>query len=79
MKDLIKLFILFASLYSNLLLAKNFEIPEEGIVIKNITCETPSNPSNNQDKYKLVTMLIYNKNNFGLEFDLGNKKFMKII
>ena len=22
---------------------------------------------------------IYNKNNFGLEFDLGNKKFMKII
>ena len=78
MKDLIKLFILCASFYSNLLIAKNFEIPEEGIVIKNITCETPSNPSNNQDKYKLVTMLIYNKNNFSIEskvlnFDLYDK------
>lgn len=78
MKDLIKLFILCASFYSNLLIAKNFEIPEEGIVIKNITCETPSNPSNNQDKYKLITMLIYNKNNFSIEskvlsFDLYDK------
>ena len=78
MKNLIKLFILCASFYSNLLIAKNFEIPEEGIVIKNITCETPSNPSNNQDKYKLVTMLIYNKNNFSIEskvlnFDLYDK------
>ena len=78
MKDLIKLFILCASFYSNLLIAKNFEIPEEGIVIKNITCEAPSNPSNNQDKYKLVTMLIYNKNNFSIEskvlnFDLYDK------
>ena len=78
MKNLIKVFILFASFYSNLLIAKNFEIPQEGIVIKNITCETPSNPSNNQDKYKLVTMLIYNKNNFSIEskvlnFDLYDK------
>ena len=75
MKNLIKVFILCASFYSNLLIAKNFEIPSEGIVIKNITCEAPSNPSNNQDKYKLITMLIYNKNNYPikskfLNFDL---------
>jgi hypothetical protein len=75
MKNLIKVFILCASFYSNLLIAKNFEIPEEGIVVKNITCETPSSPANNQDKYKLITMLIYNKNNYpikskALNFDL---------
>jgi hypothetical protein len=72
MKDLIKLFILCAFFYSNLLIAKNFEIPEEGIVIKNITCEAPSSPSNNQDKYKLITMLIYNKNNYPIESKVLN-------
>ena len=75
MKNLIKLFILCAFFYSNLLIAKNFEIPSEGIVIKNITCESPSSPANNQDRYKLITMLIYNKNNYPikskfLNFDL---------
>jgi len=75
MKNLIKVFILCASFYSNLLIAKNFEIPSEGIVIKNITCESPSSPANNQDRYKLITMLIYNKNNYPikskfLNFDL---------
>ena len=75
MKNLIKIFILCASFYSNLLIAKNFEIPSEGIVIKNITCESPSSPANNQDRYKLITMLIYNKNNYPikskfLNFDL---------
>ena len=78
MKDLIKLFILCAFFYSNLLIAQNYEIPEEGIVIKNITCETPSSPANNQDKYKLISMLIYNKNNLPIEskilnFDLYDK------
>ena len=75
MKNLIKVFILCASFYSNLLIAKNFEIPSEGIIIKNITCESPSSPANNQDRYKLITMLIYNKNNYPikskfLNFDL---------
>ena len=75
MKNLIKIFILCASFYSNLLIAKNFEIPSEGIIIKNITCESPSSPANNQDRYKLITMLIYNKNNYPikskfLNFDL---------
>jgi len=75
MKNLIKVFILYASFYSNLLIAKNFEIPSEGIIIKNITCESPSSPANNQDRYKLITMLIYNKNNYPikskfLNFDL---------
>jgi hypothetical protein len=78
MKNLIKLFILCAFFYSNLLIAKNYEITEEGIVIKNITCETPSSPANNQDKYKLISMLIYNKNNLPIEskilnFDLYDK------
>ena len=75
MKNLIKVFILCASFYSNLLIAKNFEIPGEGIVIKNITCEAASIPANKGDKYKLITMLIYNKNNYPikskfLNFDL---------
>jgi hypothetical protein len=78
MKNLIKLFILCAFFYSNLLIAQNYEIPEEGIVIKNITCETPSSPANNKDKYKLISMLIYNKNNLPIEskilnFDLYDK------
>ena len=78
MKNLIKLFILCAFFYSNLLIAKNYEITEEGIVIKNITCETPSSPANNKDKYKLISMLIYNKNNLPIEskilnFDLYDK------
>ena len=72
MKDLIKLFILCASFYSNLLAAKNFEIPEEGIIIKNITCEAASSPANNQDKYKLITMLIYNKNNYPIKSKILN-------
>jgi len=72
MKDLIKLFILFASLYSNLLLAKNFEIPEEGIAIKNITCETPTSSKNNTDRYKLITMLIYNKNDYQIDSKILN-------
>ena len=72
MKDLIKLFILCASFYSNLLIAKNFEIPNEGIVIKNITCEAPSSPTNNQDRYKLITMLIYNTNDYPIESKLLN-------
>ena len=72
MKDLIKLFILFASLYSNLLLAKNFEIPEEGIAIKNITCEAPTSLKNNSDRYKLITMLIYNKNNYQIDSKILN-------
>ena len=38
----------------------------------------PSSPANNQDKYKLITMLIYNKNNYAIEskilnFDLYDK------
>jgi hypothetical protein len=78
MKNLIKLFILCAFFYSNLLIAQNYEIPEEGIVIKNITCETPSSPANNKDKYKLISVLIYNKNNLPIEskilnFDLYDK------
>jgi hypothetical protein len=72
MKNLIKLFILCAFFYSNLLIAKNYEIPEEGIVIKNISCETPSSPANNQDKYKLISMLIYNKNNLPIESKILN-------
>ena len=72
MKDLIKLFILCASFYSNLLIAKNFEIPNEGIVIKNITCKAPSSPTNNQDRYKLITMLIYNTNDYPIESKLLN-------
>jgi hypothetical protein len=72
MKDLIKLFILFASLYSNLLLAKNFEIPEEGIAIKNITCETPTSSKNNTDRYKLITMLNYNTNDNPVESKILN-------
>ena len=72
MKDLIKLFILCASFYSNLLIAKNFEIPNEGIVIKNITCETASSSPNNQDKYKLITMLIYNKNDHQIKSKILN-------
>ena len=78
MKDLIKLFVLCVLFYSNLLIAKIFEIPNEGIVIKNITCEAPTNPANNEDKYKLITMIIYNKNNYPikskvLNFDLYDK------
>jgi len=78
MKNLIKIFILWASIYSSLLSAKNFEIPEEGIVIKNITCEAASSPANNKDKHKLITMLIYNTNNHPikskvLNFDLYDK------
>jgi len=72
MKDLIKLFILCASFYSNLLIAKNFEIPNEGIVIKNITCEAPTSPTNYQDRYKLITMLIYNTNDYPIESKLLN-------
>ena len=72
MKDLIKLFILFASFYSDLLIAKNFEIPNEGIVIKNITCEVPTNPKNNTDRYKLITMLIYNKNDYQIDSKILN-------
>ena len=72
MKDLIKLFILFASFYSDLLIAKNFEIPNEGIVIKNITCETPTSAKNNTDRYKLITMLIYNKNDHQIDSKILN-------
>ena len=72
MKNLIKIFILFASFYSNVLIAQNFEIPGEGIIIKNITCEAASVPANNEDKYKLITMLIYNKNNYPIESKVLN-------
>ena len=72
MKDLIKLFILCAFFYSNLLIAQNFEIPEEGIVIKNITCETASSSPSNQDKYKLITMLIYNTNDYKIKSKILN-------
>ena len=78
MKNIIKICIIWASIYSSLLSAENFEIPDEGIVIKNINCETASSSPNNQDKYKLITMLIYNKNNYPikskiLNFDLYDK------
>ena len=72
MKNLIKIIFLWTSIYSNLLSAKNFEIPKEGILIKNITCEAASSPANNEDKYKIITMLIYNKNNYPIESKVLN-------
>ena len=72
MKSLIKLFILCASFYSNLLIAENFEIPNEGIVIKNITCVAPTTAKNNTDRYKLITMLIYNTNDYPVESKILN-------
>ena len=72
MKDLIKLFVLCVLFYSNLLIAKIFEIPNEGIVIKNITCETPTTAKNNTDRYKLITMLIYNKNDYQIDSKILN-------
>jgi hypothetical protein len=72
MQKMIKVFFLVLIIYPNLLIAKNFEIPEEGIIIKNITCKNPSNPKNNQDAYKIITMLIYNKNNLPIESKILN-------
>ncbi len=75
MKNIIKIFILSISIYSNLLSAQNFEISEEGIVIKDITCEKATSDSSKEVTYKLITMLIYNKNDYQitkkvLNFDL---------
>ena len=62
MKNFTKIFLISLLIYSNLLLAKDFFVPNSGIAIKNITCLEPSNPTNNQDTYKIISMLIYNKN-----------------
>ena len=72
MKNIIKICIIWASIYSSLLSAENFELPDEGIVIKNITCETASSSPSNQDKYKLITMLIYNTNDYKIKSKILN-------
>ena len=64
MKNFTKIFLISLLIYSNLLLAKDFFVPNSGIAIKNITCLEPSNPTNNQDTYKIISMLIYNKNKY---------------
>ena len=64
MKNFTKIFLISLLIYSNLLFAKNYVLPESGIAIKNITCLEPSNPTNNQDTYKIISMLIYNKNKY---------------
>jgi hypothetical protein len=83
-KKLIKAFFLVSLVYPNLLIAKNFEIPNEGIVIKKISC---LDTSNNQVESKSISMLIYNKNDFPmkskvLNFDLldedGDRLFSHI-
>ena len=62
MKNFTKIFLISILIYSNSLIAKNYVLPESGIAIKNLTCLDASEPTNNQDKYKLISMLIYNKN-----------------
>ena len=83
-KKLIKAFFLVSLVYPNLLIAKNFEIPNEGIVIKKISCV---DTSKNQVESKSISMLIYNKNDFPmkskvLNFDLldedGDRLFSHI-
>ncbi len=69
MKNFTKVLIALLLIQSNLLIAKNSELDKEGIAIKNITCESATNPPNNKDKYKILTMLIYNKN----KFDINSK------
>ena len=51
MKNFTKIFLISLLIYSNLLFAKNYVLPESGIAIKNIACLEASNPINNQDKY----------------------------
>jgi len=67
MKIVIRFLLLGIIFFPTLLLAKNYELPEDGIVIKKISCEEASNPRNGKDKYKLLSMLIYNTNNFTLK------------
>ena len=67
MKNFTKIFLISLLIYSNLLLAKDYVLPETGIVIKNIACLEASNPINNQDKYKIISMLIYNRNKHSID------------